>query len=166
MSNLALRPHGRDAHAPLFCVAELGTSFDGGWRGLAGCSRNFKCRVFRAGSREAAGPEAPALPALPRHFLRRSRVDSCSGTRNEFRRRLVQPRGLRSKFFQNSATGEWWSGADLLRRCRLDSCSGTRNEFRRRLVQPRGMWLKLRRIHSLGGIGITVQTGFPCGLGR
>jgi hypothetical protein len=37
MSNLALRPHGRDAHAPLFCVAELGTSFDGVWRGLAGC---------------------------------------------------------------------------------------------------------------------------------
>ncbi len=30
-------------------VAELGTSFDGGWRGLASCSRNSKCRAFRVG---------------------------------------------------------------------------------------------------------------------
>jgi hypothetical protein len=30
-------------------VAELGTSFDGGWCGLAGCGRNFECRAFRAG---------------------------------------------------------------------------------------------------------------------
>ena len=30
-------------------VAELGTSFDGAWHGLASCSRNFKCRAFRVG---------------------------------------------------------------------------------------------------------------------
>jgi hypothetical protein len=30
MSNLALRLHGRDAHAPLFCVAEFGKNFDHG----------------------------------------------------------------------------------------------------------------------------------------
>jgi hypothetical protein len=68
----------------------------------------------------------------------------CSGTRNEFRRRLVRPRGLWSKFFQNSATREWWGGAGLLRRSRLDSCSGTRNEFRRRLAWPRGLRSKFR----------------------
>jgi len=46
-------------------------------------------------------PGAGALPgtsALPRHFLRRSRLDSCSGTRTEFRRRLAWPRELQSKF--------------------------------------------------------------------
>ena len=46
-------------------------------------------------------PGAGALPgtsALPRHFLRRTRLDSCSGTRNEFRRRLACPRELQSKF--------------------------------------------------------------------
>ena len=31
------------------CVAELGTSFDGVWRGLARCGRIFNCRAFRAG---------------------------------------------------------------------------------------------------------------------
>jgi hypothetical protein len=30
-------------------VAELGTSFDGAWHGLASCSRNSKCRAFRVG---------------------------------------------------------------------------------------------------------------------
>jgi hypothetical protein len=46
-------------------------------------------------------PGAGAVPeavALPRHFLRRSRLDSCSGTRNEFRRRLAWPRSLQSNF--------------------------------------------------------------------
>ena len=30
-------------------VAELGTSFNGAWHGLASCSRNSKCRAFRVG---------------------------------------------------------------------------------------------------------------------
>jgi hypothetical protein len=135
-------------------VAELGTSFDGVWRGLAGCGRNFKCRVFRAWSREAAGPEAPALPALPRHFLRRSRLATCSGTRNEFRRRLARPRGMWSKFQMacfsrmvsrsGGSGGPSPTGAAAPRRSRLDSCSGTRNEFRRRLARPRELWSKFQ----------------------
>jgi hypothetical protein len=35
------------ATAAIF-VAELGTSFDGGLCGLAGCGRNFECLAFRA----------------------------------------------------------------------------------------------------------------------
>jgi hypothetical protein len=113
--------------------------------GAVGCASRPTCRKFhrpaaaffstqpagaRAGAPEPSGVEnaelhgraAGALPgtsALPRHFLRRSRLDSCSGTRNEFRRRLARPHSLRTKFFQNSATGERWSGAGLPRAIRF-----------------------------------------------
>ena len=45
-----LRSSGSDQqrHSRLESVAELGTSFDGGWCGLAGCHRISKCRTFRA----------------------------------------------------------------------------------------------------------------------
>jgi hypothetical protein len=110
-----------------FCVAELGTSFDGGWRGLASCGRIFfkiPLQLTTRGARKEGGTGVPPVKEAgverspmshlalrlhgrdahaPLFFLR-------SGTRNEFRRRLAWPRELQSKFFQNSATGEWWGG--------------------------------------------------------
>jgi hypothetical protein len=56
-------------------VAELGTSFDGGWRDLAGSSRNFKCRTFRAGLGERARPRVPS--GAPRARL----VENSTGLR-------------------------------------------------------------------------------------
>jgi hypothetical protein len=57
------------------CVAEIGTSFDGGWRGLAEWDRNFKHRVFRAWSRGARPPRA--LSGAPRARL----VETTTGLR-------------------------------------------------------------------------------------
>ena len=62
------------------------------------CRNNHRPAAAFFLTQPAGAGALPGTSALPRHFLRRSRLDSCSGTRNEFRRRLAWPRELQSKF--------------------------------------------------------------------
>jgi hypothetical protein len=133
-------------------VAELGTSFDGVLCGLAGCGRNFKCRVFRAWSR-GARPPSGAVGCASRPTCRRSHRPAAAFFQFSPQGRvfppgnlfvcgadcphgsgvpLLQPRGSAGGDDRSRS-----SGAGLLRRSRVESVA-TWNAFRRRLVWPPG----------------------------
>jgi hypothetical protein len=94
-------------------VAEFGTNFDDGLWGLAGCGRKFHRPAAAFFSTQPAGaradaPEGGCAPrdlgaAAPFFAAQPRRI--CSGIRNEFRRRVVRPRGMGEFFNHNQAPG-------------------------------------------------------------